>query len=476
MRMLLCLSSVIEKRIFKVIIVVLFGGVVYLIGMPAGDAATTAPPQTYHKEPPQQRDARMSWWREARFGMFIHWGLYAIPAGEWEGEPVRGIGEWIMNRGKITKEDYVPLQRQFNPVHYDARQWVRIAKDAGMKYIVITSKHHDGFCLWDSALTEFDVMNTPYGQDLLAPLAEACREEGLAFCLYHSIMDWTHPDYVPLPKWDQARKGHRGNYGNYVEYMKGQLHELVANYDPAVLWFDGEWEPSWTHEHGKMLYDYCRSLKPSVLVNNRVDKGRRGMQGLTRAGEYRGDFGTPEQEIPEHGLPGVDWESCMTMNDTWGFKKNDHNWKSSKDLIRKLIDIASKGGNFLLNVGPTAEGTIPEPSVERLAAMGKWLKVNGEAIYGTSANPLEKSPSWGRCTKRSLSGTKMRLYLHVFDWPKEDELVVPELRGSVTRAYPLANPYVTLPVQQLDDSTRITVSGVRQDPVATVVVLDIVVK
>ena len=379
-------------------------------------------------------DERMAWWREARFGMFIHWGLYAVPAGEWNGKPVGGIGEWIMNRGKIPLADYSKLVDQFNPVKYDAAEWVRIAKDAGMKYIVITSKHHDGFCLWDSKHTEYDIASTPYGKDLLKPLAEECRKQGLKMCFYHSIMDWQHKNYEPLPGWDKNRQGHEGGYEKYVTYMKSQLKELVKDYGPlGVMWFDGEWEKTWTHAHGIDLYDYVRSLQPDILINNRVDKGRRGMEGMNKGGEFRGDFGTPEQQIPAKGVPGVDWESCMTMNHTWGFKKSDHGWKSSRDLIRKLIDIASKGGNFLLNVGPTGEGEIPGPSVERLAAMGRWMKVNGEAVYGTTASPFGKV-SFGRVTAKPG-----KLYLHVFDWPQGGTFELAGMASPVKKAYLLAS-------------------------------------
>ena len=339
----------------------------------------------YLHESKEAKDTRMSWWREARFGMFIHWGLYAVPAGEWKGKDVPGIGEWIMSNGQIPVEEYEKYAPQFNPVMYDADQWVRIAKDAGMKYIVITSKHHDGFGLWDSKISDYDIIDrTPYKKDILKQLSKACKKHGVKLCFYHSIMDWHHHDYLPRRPWEK-RSSEGADYQRYIAYMKAQLKELVTEYDPAVLWFDGEWEDTWDPEKGLMLYNYVRSLKPDIIINNRVDKGRQGMHGMTKEGNFAGDFGTPEQEIPHTGLPGVDWESCMTMNDTWGFKKNDHNWKSSKQLIYNLIDIVSKGGNYLLNVGPTAEGLIPPESVERLREMGKWMDVNGEALYGTSA-------------------------------------------------------------------------------------------
>lgn len=344
-----------------------------------------AEPINYLEESQEDFDARMEWWRDAKFGMFIHWGLYAIPAGIYQGDTIPGIGEWIMDRAPIPVAEYEKYAAQFNPVKFDANQWARIAKDAGMKYMVITSKHHDGFCLWDSKVTEWDVMDaSPFKRDILQELKEACDREGIEFAFYHSIMDWHHPD-AQAPHYPDynTRDKQNPNFPNYYEnYLKPQLKELVANYDPPILWFDGEWIPEYTHEQGMDLYNYVRNLKPDIIINNRVDKGRQGMQGMNAEGNFAGDFGTPEQEILE-GTSSFDWESCMTMNDTWGFKSYDHNWKSKETLIHNVIDIAAKGGNFLLNIGPTAEGLIPEPSVERLAAVGRWLDTNGEAIYAT---------------------------------------------------------------------------------------------
>jgi alpha-L-fucosidase len=330
------------------------------------------------------RDKRMAWWRDAGFGMFIHWGVYAVPAGQYKGQEIKGLGEWIMEDAKIPIAEYEQFARQFNPVKFDAKEWVRIAKDAGVKYIVITSKHHDGFALWDSKVTNYDIVDyTPFKRDILKELTAACKANGIKMCFYHSIMDWHQPDAKAAKYPHQATSN--PDWAKYREqYLKPQLKELITNYDPEVLWFDGEWIDEWTEPQGKELYAWLKSLKPSLIINNRIGKGRKGMNGMNAYEDAAGDFGTPEQEILE-GTSDYDWESCMTMNDTWGFKTNDHNWKSAETLIHNLIDIAAKGGNYLLNIGPKADGTIPPESVERLAEMGKWLKVNGEAIYNTTS-------------------------------------------------------------------------------------------
>jgi len=362
---------------------------------------------------------------------------------------------------------------KFNPVKFNADQWVRIAKKAGCRYIVITSKHHDGFCLFDSKYTDYDVMSTPFNRDILKELAAACRREGIKMCWYHSIMDWHHPDYLPRRNWEK-RSAEGADFPRYVAYMKNQLRELVTNYgEIGVLWFDGEWENTWTHEQGKDLYDYVRSLDPKIIINNRVDKGRRGMAGLTKKGDFAGDFGTPEQEIPATGLAGVDWETCMTMNDHWGYNKHDQRWKSTEDLIRKLVDIASKGGNFLLNVGPTGEGLIPGPSVERLEAMGRWMQVNGDSIYATSASPFAKLP-WGRCTQKALGENTTRLYLHVFQWPADGKLLVPGLGNKPLKAFLLSDAKQSaLPVASRDAGVTVDLPPQAPDPIDTVVVLDV---
>jgi alpha-L-fucosidase len=248
--------------------------------------------------------------------------------------------------------------------------------------------------------------------------------------------------------------------------MKPQLRQLLTEYgDIGVIWFDGEWIPDWTEERGRDLYNFVRSIRPDVLVNNRVGKGRNGMQGLTAAGHI-GDFGTPEQQVPPQGLPGIDWESCMTMNDTWGYKSFDDDWKDSKTLLRTLVDVASKGGNLLLNVGPTATGEIPTESVSRLAEMGKWMKVNGESIYGTTASPFPAQPAWGRYTRKGTT-----LYAHVFDWPKGNRLPLTGLTSAPARAYLLADRK-PLPIANTAEGLSVQLPAVAPSRIDAVLVLE----
>ncbi|MDX2066327.1 MAG: alpha-L-fucosidase [Fimbriimonadaceae bacterium] len=395
------------------------------------------------QSPDYRRQERLKWWKEARFGMFIHWGLYAIPAGEWKGKRYGGASEWLINNAKIPTKEWNPLLQQFNPVKYDPKQWVAIAKAAGMKYIVLTSKHHEGFALWPSEYGDFHVGLSPYRRDLIGPLMRECKRAGIKLGLYHSIMDWHHPDYLPRRDWDK-RSDVAANWERYKQFLRNQLHELMTKYpDTAVLWFDGEWEDTWTHEDGVKLYDELRAKYPKLIINNRVDKGRAGMEGLTRTGDYRGDFGTPEQEIPAKGLPGVDWESCMTMNDSWGFHRTDTNWKSARTMLQNLIDIASKGGNYLLNVGPTAEGEIPAASEARLREMGSWLAKHGRAVYGTEPSPISRTPAWGRFTRRGST-----LYAHVFE-DSLTELDLSAIDTNITKVTDFAGKPLVFQNQQV---------------------------
>jgi alpha-L-fucosidase len=357
-----------------------------------------------HAETKKAFNERMRWWRDARFGMFIHWGAYAVPGGVYKGVNTNSA-EWIMNAENIPIAEYEEFARQFDPQKFDARAWVQLAKSSGAKYIIITSKHHDGFSMWNSQVSSYDIADfTPFKRDVLKELAEACKKADMHLGFYHSIMDWHHPD----------AKGER--FSEYREnYLKPQLRELLTGYGKVgVLWFDGEWIEEWTDPQGAELYRFVRQLQPNIIVNNRVGKGRNGMQGMSLDGTAAGDFGTPEQEILDHGNASMDWEVCMTTNDSWGYKKFDQNYKSTKSLVDNLIDIAAKGGNYLLNVGPDAEGVIPQASQQRFREIGKWLKVNGAAIYGTRTLPEYQEGENIRYT-RSKDGKI--IYAIAMDWP-----------------------------------------------------------
>ena len=378
-------------------------------------SCTGPEPRDFVKTETQQEiDERMQWWRDAKFGMFIHWGGYSHLGGVYKGDTVPGIAEWIQYYKKIPADEYSDLIKHFNPVKYNAVEWAKLAHDAGMKYLVITSKHHEGFAMWDSKVTDFDIVDfTPYGKDVLKPLSQACKNEGVKFCTYHSILDWHYPE----AKGDSFHL-YRDNI------LKPQLVEIVNELDPAVMWFDGEWINEWTEEQGKSLYNYLRNMNPDLIINNRVGKGRKGMQGMNKEG-YVGDFGTPEQEILEEASA-LDWESCMTMNDTWGFKRGDENWKSSETLIHNLVDVVAKGGNYLLNVGPTAEGLIPQESIDRLLEMGQWLEVNGEAIYSTKRAAHFRE---GELIRYTSAKNNKQLYAIVLEWP-ETELKLKYYRAN----------------------------------------------
>lgn len=401
-----------------------------------------------------QHNARMAWWRDARFGMFIHWGIYAVPAH----------GEWYMNSG-IPVSKYEQYAKEFDPTNFDAATWVKVAKDAGMKYLVITSKHHDGFCMFNTKATDYNVVDdTPWHHDPLKDLAKQCRKQGVRFCVYYSIMDWHHPDQAP----GKDTPGHLvysptkmrpGRKADYIKYMKTQLHELITQYHPGLIWFDGDWPGWWTVADGKELYNWLRQQDSELIINNRVAKRVPGA----------GDYGTPEQHIPSTGLK-EDWETCMTINNNWGYNADDHNFKSTKILLHNLVDIVSKGGNYLLNVGPTANGVIPAPEVERLEAMGRWLKVNGAAIYGTTASPFTRLP-WGRCTKK-LTPDGATLYLEVFDWPDNGTLYVPGLTNQVLSASLLATSQ-SLKTTANQDGVTVTVPSTAPDSLCSVVVLHI---
>jgi alpha-L-fucosidase len=379
----------------------------------------------YALETPAERDARLQWWRDARFGLFIHWNVSSVPAGVYHGKHNRFVGEWLMHDEKIPVAEYREYARRFNPTAFDADEWVQLARDAGVKYIVITAKHHDGFAMYHSTVSDWNIVDaTPFDRDPLKELSAACQKHGVKLGFYYShAQDWVHPGgRVPAGAWDAAQ------VGDFDEYLRTvavpQLREILTGYGPvAILWWDAPWEMN--RERANLFLPLLK-LQPGIITNDRL------------GGDYPGDAGSPEQGIPEGGLAGGrDWETCMTMNDSWGYKSTDHNWKSPQALIRNLAEIASQGGNYLLNVGPTAEGRIPEPSAVRLRAVGQWLKVNGEAIYATRAGRLGPFP-WGLCTRRD-DATGTTLYLLVFDWPDDGLLLVPGFKRRVQSACLLAD-------------------------------------
>jgi alpha-L-fucosidase len=429
------------------------------------------------------KEDRMEWWREARFGMFIHWGVYAVPAGTWKGQKVNRIGEWIMNRGKIPVAEYQQFAKEFNPGKYDADAWVRMAKDAGMKYIVITAKHHDGFALFDSKASKWDIVDaTPYGKDLLKPLAEACRKHGVKLGFYYSQAQdwnnpggsaarkvategWANPDSAKIDAYTEANTGHwdpvqtSKTMSQYIdEVAVPQVKEILTNYgDVAVLWWDTP--TNMTDEYAEKLNALLK-LQPTIITNDRLKRPN-----------YPGDYKTPEQRIPNLSeLDGKDWETCMTMNETWGYKSYANNWKSSQTLIRNLIDIASKGGNYLLNVGPKADGTFPQESIDILKGMGAWMKVNGEAIYDTKASPFGLF-TWGRCTQKE-NGANTTLYISVFEWPKDGKLLIPGLNNGVVSVKLLANGS-SLKKEKTAEGLIIQVPAQAIDPSATVIKLEV---
>lgn len=362
----------------------------------------------------QAYEKRIEWFRKARFGMFIHWGLYSIP----------GRGEWVRSDEEIPEADYMPFFHGFTAKDFDPKAWAKAAKDAGMQYVVMTAKHHEGFCLFDSAYTDFKSTNTPFGRDAVKEFVEAVRAEGLKVGLYFSLIDWHHPDY---PHYGDRYHPMRENpaYGNedrifdrYLDYMHGQIWEICSNYGKLdLLWFDFAYDhlrgDAW---RGTELVELVRALQPSVMIDNRIEVSGEGFGSLYQCDPkpYHGDFVTPEKMIPPAGIRDVRgepmlWEACVTMNNNWGYCKEDLYYKPAPLLIKKLVECVSKDGNMILNVGPDGDGNIPQQSLDILSGIGKWMEKNGESIYGCGRAEVEK-PEFGRVTQKGN-----RLYFHMFE-------------------------------------------------------------
>jgi len=414
---------------------------------------------------PKADEERTAWYREAKFGMFIHWGPYSLASVEASWPIMRPDAKW-----NITEAEYVSLYKKFNPTQYDPAAWVELAKQAGQRYMVITTKHHDGFCMFDSKLTDYKITNTPYGKDVIAMLAKAAHDAGMPLGFYYSPPDMHHPGYrdstqLVKDSW-HGNPSRRQQWASYLDYMEGQLRELLTHYGPvALIWFDGLDRQQ--IYNGQRFVNLIHELQPATLVNNRI-----GVEG---------DFITPEQQIPER-VPTIPrathlplfapqapppavpapadfqlWETCMTINDTWAYNKNDQHYKSVKVLIQDLANVASKGGNFLLDVGPTPEGTIQPEFVERLQAIGQWMKVNGDSIYGTSYGPWQDL-TFGKSTAKGKT-----IYLHVFDWPSKHELQLPALAARVSGVTLLATGG-KIRFKQKKDRLLITVPSTAPDP------------
>src|SRR5579884_932628 len=426
----------------------------------------------------EARQKRLAWFKEAKYGMFIHWGLYAIPAGEWKGQRSLGLGEWIMNRSKIPVAEYQQLTKQWNPTKFDAAAWVQLAQDAGMKYIVITSKHHDGFALFDSKASPYNVVQaTPFKRDILKELAAACRRRNMPLGFYYSqSQDWHEPDGAGND-WDfgpdtSADGKELKNYDHYLRTKaEPQVRELLTDYGPvALIWFDTP--RMMTHERAQRFTNIVRSLQPNTLID-----GRLGEQG-----DY---ISTGDNVIPSN-VQTQYWEVPATTNHTWGYRKDDTDWKSPGEITFKLIDIVSKGGNYLLNVGPMADGVIPSIPQANLRTVGRWLKVNGEAVYGAGPTPWGEElgePSAKHI--RDLRGQPLvyarnewrvttkpgKLYFTFFQEPRSG-FELPPMKNQIKAAYTLAD-HTPVQIQNENGSRVLKIPRPMLDPMATVVVVEI---
>jgi alpha-L-fucosidase len=455
------------KKLSLLLVPVLFVGAVQA-QEPAtsSNASTGLPPQAavdsygLTEQEKEAHEAGLQWFRDAKFGVFIHFGLYSVPAGEWKGNT--GLGEWFQIDTKMPGVEYAKFAQQLNPTKFDAKEWVKNIKNAGIKYMVITTKHHDGFAMYNTKLEDYNVVQaTPWAHDPMKDLADACKDSGVQLCFYYSLPDWHSPDFP-------AQYSQRGFHGNpnpdadiekYVTYLKGQVHEILTQYGPiGALWFDDGGALGGVDRakllHSKEIIDEVHELQPRCVIDDRL--------GLPA------DYDTPEQVIPA-GRPTKLFETCLPLNGHWGYNKNDHDWKSPKTIVQDVAICASKGGNFILGIGAVADGTFPPAeAMPILNTIGQWFKVNGDSIYGTTASPLKMRPPWGCITQK-----ENKLYLHVFAWPQDNHLLVP-IRNEVKQAYLLADPnHAALSATPSDHGTIITLPAQAPNPLDSVVVLKI---
>tara|TARA_B100001146_G_scaffold29864_4_gene23344 strand:+ start:545 stop:1879 length:1335 start_codon:yes stop_codon:yes gene_type:complete len=416
-------------------------------------------------EPSADNLAARTWFQDSKFGLFIHWGIYSVlGAGEWVMEE-RGPASYTGRPG-IPASQYDRLAAQFNPTQFDAREWVALAKASGMKYITITSKHHDGFAMYDSSLTDWNIVDrTPYGRDVLAELAEACREEGLKLFFYYSQLDWRHEDYFPRGRTGrQAGRPENGNWDNYIDFMNGQLRELLTNYgEIGGIWFDGmwdKWDAPWRLDE---TYRLIHQLQPQTLIGSNHHLA-------PLPGE---DFQSFEHDLPGANTTGYNtteigtlpFETAETINQSWGFNLTDHDYKSTDDLIRYLVNAAGRNANFLLNVGPMPNGKIQGEFEERLHGIGHWLDEYGDSIYGTRNGPIEPGP-WGVSTAKQDT-----VYLHVLNW-NDSILALPALNLEVKEARLLRNQ-AEVPFQIIDQALLVTLPTRPADLIDEVVILTV---
>jgi len=427
---------------------------------------------------PASQDEKMAWFREAKYGLFIHWGLYCQPAGEWKGQPVAGVGEWIMNRAQIPVTEYEGLAKTFNPLQFDAEAWVQMAQDAGMKYIVITSKHHEGFAMYHSTVSPYNVYDaTPFHRDPIRELAQACAKHGIKFGFYYSqSQDWHEPGGMGNT-WDFGPDGAKDKNGAYDKYLREkaepQVAELLQNYGPVCLmWFDTARVMN-VNNRGQRFVDLVHKYQPACLID-----GRLGVKG-----DYAS---TGDNVIPSEGEQG-DWEVPATVNHTWGFRKDDTDWKAPSDILFKLVDVASKGGNYLLNVGPTSAGVVPAECQSNLLTVGRWLKVNGEAVYGAGRSPF--GDEFGDFSTKLKDANGKPVYLEFTDWrctTKPGKLYftvfkmphggfqLPDFKNEIKKAYLLSDPeQADLAITTTNDVRQVVIPREKQNSMANTIVVEI---